>query len=54
MTAEATRYLISRGVRILGPVRGRLASGHEGAGRMVEADVIVAAVEETLGTIARD
>ena len=46
--------LISRGVRILGPVRGRLASGHEGAGRMVEADVIVAAVEETLGTIARD
>jgi phosphopantothenoylcysteine decarboxylase / phosphopantothenate---cysteine ligase len=41
--------LVTRGVRILGPVRGRLASGHEDTGRMVEPDVIVAAVEESLG-----
>ena len=45
--------LAARGVRILGPVHGRLASGDEGAGRMVEADVIVAAVEESLGSSAR-
>jgi len=44
--------LVTRGVRILGPVRGRLASGHEDAGRMVEPDVIVAAVEESLGVDA--
>jgi phosphopantothenoylcysteine decarboxylase/phosphopantothenate--cysteine ligase len=41
--------LTTRGVRILGPVRGRLASGHQGSGRMVEPDVIVAAIEESLG-----
>jgi phosphopantothenoylcysteine decarboxylase/phosphopantothenate--cysteine ligase len=41
--------LTSRGVRILGPVRGRLASGHESTGRMVEADEIVAAVGDLLG-----
>jgi phosphopantothenoylcysteine synthetase/decarboxylase len=41
--------LVSRGVRILGPVEGRLASGHESGGRMVEPDVIVAAVGEILG-----
>ena len=28
--------LTSRGARIIGPVRGRLASGHESTGRMVE------------------
>lgn len=41
--------LVARGVRILGPVRGRLASGHEDTGRMVEPQEIVSAVEETLG-----
>ena len=41
--------LLSRGVRILGPVRGRLASGHEDTGRMVEPTVIVSAIEESLG-----
>ena len=41
--------LVTRGARILGPVRGRLASGREGTGRMVEPDVIVAAIEETVG-----
>jgi phosphopantothenoylcysteine decarboxylase / phosphopantothenate---cysteine ligase len=51
-TATNAATLTARGARILGPVRGRLASGHEGSGRMVEADVIVAAVEESLGTNA--
>lgn len=41
--------LVTRGARILGPVRGRLASGREGAGRMVDPDVIVAAIEESVG-----
>src|SRR5579863_1938524 len=41
--------LTSRGVRIIGPVRGRLASGHESTGRMVEPDEIVAAVGDLLG-----
>jgi phosphopantothenoylcysteine synthetase/decarboxylase len=41
--------LTSRGVRIVGPVHGRLASGHESTGRMVEAEEIVAAVGELLG-----
>ncbi|HZS13526.1 MAG TPA: bifunctional phosphopantothenoylcysteine decarboxylase/phosphopantothenate synthase [Candidatus Dormibacteraeota bacterium] len=38
-----------RGARILGPATGRLASGREGAGRMVEPAEIVAMVEELLG-----
>lgn len=41
--------LVTRGGRILGPVRGRLASGKEDTGRMVEPDVIVSAIEESLG-----
>lgn len=41
--------LVTRGARILGPVRGRLASGREGTGRMADPDVIVAAIEESLG-----
>ena len=41
--------LATRGARILGPVRGRLASGREGTGRMVEPEVIVAAIEESVG-----
>lgn len=41
--------LTSRGARIIGPVRGRLASGHESTGRMVEPDEIVAAVGDLLG-----
>ena len=41
--------LVTRGARVLGPVRGRLASGREGTGRMVEPDVIVAAIEESVG-----
>ena len=41
--------LRSRGAVILGPAVGRLASGREGAGRMVEPVEIVAAVEEAMG-----
>jgi phosphopantothenoylcysteine decarboxylase/phosphopantothenate--cysteine ligase len=41
--------LVTRGARMLGPVRGRLASGREGTGRMVEPEVIVAAIEESVG-----
>jgi phosphopantothenoylcysteine decarboxylase/phosphopantothenate--cysteine ligase len=37
-----------RGATILGPATGRLASGRQGAGRMVEPQEIVAAVEEAL------
>ncbi len=40
--------LMARGGRIIGPVFGRLASGHESSGRMAEADVIVSAVRATL------
>ncbi|HXA30071.1 MAG TPA: bifunctional phosphopantothenoylcysteine decarboxylase/phosphopantothenate--cysteine ligase CoaBC [Candidatus Angelobacter sp.] len=37
-----------RGAHILGPATGRLASGREGAGRMVEPEEIVSAVEASL------
>ena len=40
--------LVARGGRIIGPVYGRLASGHESTGRMAEPDVIVSAVRELL------
>jgi phosphopantothenoylcysteine decarboxylase/phosphopantothenate--cysteine ligase len=43
--------LVTRGVRILGPVRGRLASGHEDTGRMVEPGTIVSAIAESLGAV---
>jgi phosphopantothenoylcysteine decarboxylase / phosphopantothenate---cysteine ligase len=48
-TQSHAATLTSRGARIVGPVHGRLASGHESTGRMVEADVIVSAVGEILG-----
>jgi phosphopantothenoylcysteine decarboxylase / phosphopantothenate---cysteine ligase len=48
-TQGHTATLTSRGARIIGPVRGRLASGRESAGRMVEPDEIVAAVGDLLG-----
>ena len=40
--------LTQRGAVVVGPVRGRLASGKEDAGRMAEPDTIVAAAEEAL------
>ena len=45
-TVSHVATLRSRGARLIGPVRGRLASGHEGFGRMAEPEAIVAAVEE--------
>jgi phosphopantothenoylcysteine decarboxylase/phosphopantothenate--cysteine ligase len=48
-TQASVATLVARGARILGPVRGRLASGREDTGRMVDCAVIVDAVEETLG-----
>ena len=40
--------LMARGARLIGPVYGRLASGHESTGRMAEPDVIVSVVRELL------
>ena len=39
-----------RGAVLIGPGRGRLASGREGLGRMLEPEAIVAAVERALGS----
>lgn len=50
---EATRghleTLRGRGVHIIGPEVGRLASGHSGAGRMSEVDTIMGALRYVLG-----
>jgi len=40
--------LQQRGAALVGPASGRLASGHDGAGRMAEPDEIVAAVARAL------
>jgi len=48
-TQASVATLTARGARILGPVHGRLASGRDDTGRMVEPVAIVDAVEETLG-----
>jgi phosphopantothenoylcysteine decarboxylase / phosphopantothenate---cysteine ligase len=42
---EHVAALLRRGVRLVGPVEGPLASGETGIGRMAEPDVIVAAIE---------
>ena len=38
-----------RGVRIIGPAEGRLASGHTGPGRLVETETIIGALRQALG-----
>jgi phosphopantothenoylcysteine decarboxylase/phosphopantothenate--cysteine ligase len=38
-----------RGVRIVGPAEGRLASGHTGLGRLVETETIIGALRQALG-----
>ena len=43
-TQEAVEKLVGRGVRIVGPAEGRLASGEVGIGRMEEPEVIASAV----------
>jgi phosphopantothenoylcysteine synthetase/decarboxylase len=51
-TRANVETLRSRGVAFIGPVRGRLASGAEGEGRMAEVDDVVAAVVAALGDSA--
>jgi phosphopantothenoylcysteine decarboxylase/phosphopantothenate--cysteine ligase len=50
---RATRAHMStlreRGAVVVGPESGRLASGHEGAGRMAEPDAVVAAIATLFG-----
>ena len=47
--------LRSRGVTVVGPVHGRLASGDEGAGRMSEPDEVIACIEARMaGQFKRD
>jgi phosphopantothenoylcysteine decarboxylase/phosphopantothenate--cysteine ligase len=41
--------LRERGIAILGPAEGRLASGRTGAGRLVETDALVGAVKQAIG-----
>ena len=48
-TQANVQTLVSRGARLVGPVSGRLASGHQGAGRMAEPAEVVAAVLDVLG-----
>ena len=48
-TQENLATLVERGAQVVGPVRGRLASGREGEGRMAEPAQILAAVLELLG-----
>ena len=45
---ENIKKLTNLGYRFLGPVKGRLASGKEEKGRMVEVDVIVSEIENEL------
>ena len=52
-TQANVETLRRRGVAVVGPTSGRLASGREGAGRMVEPAEIVAAVEQALAPQAR-
>lgn len=47
-TIANVEMLRSRGVRFIGPVSGRLASGADGAGRMAD---VTAVVEETLARL---
>jgi phosphopantothenoylcysteine decarboxylase/phosphopantothenate--cysteine ligase len=48
-TQANLRRLVERGVTIVGPATGRLASGEEGPGRMVEPAEIIESAEAILG-----
>jgi phosphopantothenoylcysteine decarboxylase / phosphopantothenate---cysteine ligase len=52
-TQDHLNTLASRGVKIVGPELGRLASGAIGAGRMAEPDTIVDAVDQLLSTASQ-
>jgi phosphopantothenoylcysteine decarboxylase/phosphopantothenate--cysteine ligase len=49
ITQQNTAVLVQRGATIVGPGRGRLASGRVGAGRLVSTEEILAAIRQTLG-----
>jgi len=51
---ENMERLRARGVLVAGPARGRLASGREGLGRMIEPPEVVGAVRALLGRHAGD
>ncbi|HET9050436.1 MAG TPA: bifunctional phosphopantothenoylcysteine decarboxylase/phosphopantothenate synthase [Candidatus Dormibacteraeota bacterium] len=53
-TQAHVETLVGRGAVVVGPDPGRLASGHEGEGRMAEPPVIVAAAGRLLGVAAED
>ena len=46
--------LRERGVTVVGPAEGRLASGHSGAGRLVETETLLGAVRQALGARGGD
>jgi phosphopantothenoylcysteine decarboxylase/phosphopantothenate--cysteine ligase len=48
-TQDNVKTLAGRGVRVVGPAEGRLASGHSGAGRLVDTATIVGALQSVLG-----
>ena len=48
-TEANVALLRERGVNFVGPAEGRLASGHMGLGRLVETDVVLGALRQTLG-----
>lgn len=51
-TREHVATLRRRGATVVGPVPGRLASGHEGEGRMAEPEEVVVAIAALLGSPA--
>lgn len=51
---QHAQILRDRGVRLIGPVSGPLASGMEGPGRMAEPSIIASAVESMLTVASRD
>jgi phosphopantothenoylcysteine decarboxylase/phosphopantothenate--cysteine ligase len=48
-TQENIATLKRRGIIIVGPAEGRLASGHSGAGRLVETDALLGALRAAIG-----
>jgi phosphopantothenoylcysteine decarboxylase/phosphopantothenate--cysteine ligase len=48
-TQENVATLKRRGITIVGPAEGRLASGHSGAGRLVDTDTLLGALSAALG-----
>ena len=49
VTQDNLAKLKARGFIIVGPIRGRLASGTEGIGRLAEVEEIIAAIEQVVG-----